>query len=547
MPGAVSGARPVQRRGAASGARLVQCRGGQYRVPPPRRSMGNVAVLACQGGASGRRSATVTDVLHSSAVQLARRLREGELSSRGIVDAHIDAVERVNPTLNAVVATRFDRAQQEADQADLRLEAARRDGTVDSLPALWGVPCTIKECFALEGMPQTAGLVARTGYIAPQDGETVGRLRAAGAIPLGSTNTSELCMWLESDNRVYGRTNNPYDAARIVGGSSGGEGAIVGSGASPFGLGSDIGGSIRMPAFFNGVFGHKPSGGLVPGTGQFPAAGGEAMRFLTTGPICRRAEDIFPLLQILAGPDGVDPECREFDLRDPADVDLSTLTVLDVPDNGRTPVSGELRAAQRRVIDHLVSLGATVKRPHLKLLTRSYDIWGAALHHYGTTSFNELLGDGRRVNGAWELLRWAARRSPHTLPAILLAAFEWSADFPRGRGERFLTMGDQLREQLHEELGDHGVLVFPSYSRTAPPHYQPLLQPFHWVYTAILNVMHVPATQVPLGLDPRGLPLGVQVAAARGRDDLCIAVAVELERAFGGWVPPAILRAGPTA
>ena len=489
----------------------------------------------------------MTHVLHSSAVQLAERLRAGDLSSRALVDRHIDAIEQVNPTLNAVVATRFDAARQEADRADQRLDEARRADTVESLPPLLGVPCTIKECFALEGMPQTAGLVARIGTVAPRDGETVGRLRAAGAIPLGSTNLSELCMWLESDNRVYGRTNNPYDPTRIVGGSSGGEGAIVGSGASPFGLGSDIGGSIRMPAFFNGVFGHKPSGGLVPGTGQFPAAGGEAMRFLTTGPICRRADDLMPLLRVLAGPDGVDPECRPFDLRDPADVDLSTLTVLDVPDNGRTPVSGELRAAQRRVVQHLASRGATIKRPRFDLLERSYDIWGAALHHHGTTSFNRLLGNGRRTHGAWELLRWAARRSPHTLPAILLAAFEWSADFPRGRGDRFLRMGDQLRTQLHDELGDDGVLLFPPYSRTAPPHHQPLLQPFHWVYTAILNVMHVPATQVPLGLDAQGLPLGVQVAARRGRDDLCIAVALELERAFGGWVPPALLQTERTA
>jgi fatty acid amide hydrolase 2 len=484
----------------------------------------------------------VDDLLHSSGVALARRIREGEITSVDVVDAHIAAVDRVNPTINAVIADRYDLARQEAASADATVAGARRDGTLADLPPMLGVPCTVKECFALEGMPQTAGLVARKGYIAPEDGETVSRLRSSGAIPMGSTNLSELCMWLESDNRVYGRSNNPYNPGRIVGGSSGGEGAIVGSGASPFGLGSDIGGSIRMPAFFNGVFGHKPSGGLVPGTGQFPAAGGKAMRYLTTGPLARRAEDLMPLLRVLAGPDGVDPECEAFDLRDPADVDLSTLTVLHVPDNGSTPVSGELRAAQERVAAHLESLGATIKRSKLELLKRSYDIWGAALHAHGTQSFNEMLGNGKGISGTWEMLRWVTGQSPHTLPAILLAAFEWSADFPKGRGARFIEMGDTLRRELHDELGDHGVLLFPSYSRTAPPHYQPLLRPFQWVYTAILNVMHVPATQVPLGLDSQGLPLGIQVAAPHGRDDLSSAVALELERAFGGWVPPAILR-----
>ena len=234
-------------------------------------------------------------------------------------------------------------------------------------------------------------------------------------------------------------------------------------------------------------------------------------------------------------------------LGDPADVDLSTLTVLQVPDNGRTPVSGELRAAQERAVEHLASLGARIERPHFKLLERSYDLWGAALHAHGTHSFSELLGDGHKVNGLYEVLRWAAGASPHTLPAILLAAFEWSADFPRGRGDRFLTMAEQLRTELHEALGDHGVMLYPSYARTAPPHYQPLLRPFQWVYTAILNVLHVPATQVPMGLDRKGLPLGLQVVAAPGRDDLTIAVALELERAFGGWVPPAILRRGSAA
>jgi fatty acid amide hydrolase 2 len=142
--------------------------------------------------------------------------------------------------------------------------------TLASLPPLHGVPCTIKECFALVGHAADVGLPARVGLRPSADAPAVTRLRDAGAIPVGVTNVSELCMWMESFNRVYGRTNNPYDPSRIVGGSSGGEGAIVGSGASLFGLGSDVGGSIRMPAFFNGVFGHKCSAGLIPNSGQYP-------------------------------------------------------------------------------------------------------------------------------------------------------------------------------------------------------------------------------------------------------------------------------------
>jgi len=473
--------------------------------------------------------------LTASATELARRIRARETTSVDVVEAHIEQVERVNPTLNAVVQDRFDAARADAAAADARLTA---DGP-DDLPPLHGVPCTIKECFALEGMRQCAGLASQKDHVPADQASTVVRLRAAGAIPLGVTNLSELCMWLESNNRVYGRTNNPYDAARIVGGSSGGEGAIVGAGASPFGLGSDIGGSIRMPAFFCGVFGHKPSGGLVPATGQIPVAHGDALRYLATGPLTRRAADLMPLTRILAGPDGADGGCEEMTLGDPGAVDLAGLTVLHVPDNGRTPVSRELRDAQRRVADHLESLGARVRTPSIDGLKRSFDIWGSMLHEAGGPTFAELMADG---NEGWRAIgafgRWAVGGGVHTLPAIALALLETTADVPRGRAARWAARGEELRLELEDVLGPDGVMLYPPYARTAPKHHHPLLRPFEWVYTAILNVMQLPVTQVPLGLDSRGLPLGVQVAAAHGNDHLTIAVAEELERAFGGWTPP---------
>src|SRR4051812_36997361 len=248
------------------------------------------------------------ELLSASALELAALIRRREISSREAVCAHIRRAREVNPTLNAIVHARYDEALAEADAADA---AVKRGG---DLSPFHGVPCTIKECIGLTGMRKTAGLLARRERVAERDGTAVARLRAAGAIPIGVTNVSELMMWMESTNPVYGRTNNPYDPTRTAGGSSGGEGSIVGSGASPMGLGADIGGSIRMPAFFCGVFGHKPSGGLVPATGHWPNAERGAQRFLTTGPLCRRAEDLMPFLRAVAGPDGVDDGCRPFDL-----------------------------------------------------------------------------------------------------------------------------------------------------------------------------------------------------------------------------------------
>lgn len=471
-------------------------------------------------------------LLQVSAVELGRRIRQRHVSSREVVEAHIARARAVNPTINAIVAERYEDALKEAAAAD----AAVRQGR--ELGPLHGVPFTVKEAFALTGMPQCAGLVARRDHRATEDATAVARVRAAGAIPLGVTNTSELCMWMESSNRVYGRTNNPYDRGRIVGGSSGGEAAIVGAGASPFGVGSDVGGSIRNPAFFNGVFGHKPTGGLVPNSGQFPATDSTVHGYLTTGPICRRAEDLMPLLRLMAGPDDQDAVCRAMPLGDPDEVDLSRLRVLHVPDNGFLSVSDDLREAQDRVAAHLVSRGAKLEKRTFPRLRRSIEIWSAMLSEAGSTSFSVMLGNGKDVNLWAQMPLWLLRRSPHTLPALGLALIERLMKSSPKRIARFIEEGSALRSELVDALGANGVMLYPVYPETAPKHVWPLVPPIRWAYPAILNVMEVPATAVPLGLDARGLPLGIQVAASHGNDHLTIAVARELERAFGGWVAP---------
>jgi fatty acid amide hydrolase 2 len=471
-------------------------------------------------------------LLLASGRGLARQIAAGEVSSREVVEAHIARAEAVNPTINGLVAERFAEARAEADAAD----RAVRDG--QPLGPLHGVPCTIKECFQLTGMPHTSGLVARKEVVASEDATAVARLRAAGAIPLGVSNVSELCMWYETNNRIYGRTNNPYDPTRIVGGSSGGEGALVGAGVAPFGLGSDVGGSIRMPAFFNGVFGHKPSGGLVPGSGQFPAAlTRESARMVASGPLCRRAEDLMPLLRVLAGPDGRDPGCDPMELGNPAEVRIDQLTILDVVDNGANAVADELVAAQARAADSLLAAGARLRRTRFDALAHSFDIWSVALAQASAIPFSVLLGNGRRARAGWELMRWSMRRSPHTLPSIVLALLERVGELLPGRVERFLALGQELRAELIAAIGD-GVLLYPSFAEPAPRHYAPLVTPFNFVYAAILNVLEVPVTQVPLGLSRDGLPLGIQVAAAPGRDHVTIAVAQWLEEKLGGWVPP---------
>ncbi|MCS6899424.1 MAG: amidase [Myxococcales bacterium] len=475
-------------------------------------------------------------LLLASATQLARQIRSSQISSVEVVEAHITHLLRVNPIMNAVVHERYQEARAEAQQADER----RRRG--EHLPPLHGVPCTIKECFSLTGMPHSSGLMARKHLRATRDAPAVARLRAAGAIPLGVSNVSELCMWMESNNRVYGRSRNPYDPSRIVGGSSGGEGAAVGSGASPFGLGSDVGGSIRMPAFFNGVFGHKPSPGIVPSSGQHPVPHGRIWRYAVAGPLCRRAEDLPLLLRVLGGPDDSDPSFDPpLELCDPDQVRIQDLQVLDVAPLSFPGVTDDLLEAQERAAEVLARAGARVRKAHFPELNDALRIWSSMLAIEEGPSFAEHLGEGKAIRVGVELGRWLLGRSPYTLPALALVGLEKVTKSSPERLAHYAEKGRRLRGQLEDALGEHGVLLFPPHTRPAPRHGLPLLLPIQWVYTAIFNVLEFAVTQVPLGLNAQGLPLGVQVASRWGNDHLTLAVARELERSLGGWVPPPLL------
>jgi fatty acid amide hydrolase 2 len=481
-------------------------------------------------------TAATAPITERSATALAGAIRAGELRSRQVVDEHIELIERVNPRLNALVADRFEAARAEADAADARVAKSAGQG---ELPPLLGVPCTIKESFAVAGLPNSAGLHHRRDVCAPAHAVAVERLVEAGAIPLGVTNVSELTLWIESTNRVYGRTNNAYDHRRTAGGSSGGEGAAIGSGFAPFGIGTDFGGSIRIPAFFNGVFGHKPTGRLVPHTGHFPAPKNEiGARLLGIGPLARRAEDLWPVVRALAGPDGVDTTVEEFELGDPGEVSIEGLQVTITDDATVLPVSAELRNARLHAASALAERGALVRRVSLRGLRRAVQPYLEAVRQSGslTEMFEEegydfpplrrLLVDGIR------------RRSVHT-PALVIShlAEKASGRLPERLERRAAAATRTLEAEVEEAIGD-GVLLHPPFARVAPRHGGTVGRPWILGPMAAFNLLGLPATEIPLGLNQRGLPLGVQAAAARGHDHLSVAVAVELERAFGGWVPP---------
>lgn len=474
------------------------------------------------------------NVLMLSGSELARLIRELEISAREVVEAHIKHALQINPRINAIVKDRFAAARQEADAVDMRV----RQEDASQLPPFLGVPGTIKECIALKGMPQSSGLVSRKNFIANENATAVSRYLNAGIIPIGVSNTPELCMWSETYNKLYGRTNNPYNVNHIAGGSSGGEGAIIGAGASPLGLGSDVAGSLRFPAFFNGIFSHKPTHGLVPNTGHYPAFTNDILRFNCIGPMTRRAEDLYPLLKVLAGPDNQDMHCSEQLLQDPANVDVRQLNIFSIENNGIKAVSNDLIAIQRRALAHLQSTGANGKTIQLEKLRHSYDI---IIHSYmksGGFSLEDTLCGGKYFNLIAEFFKWMTRTSNHIFPLIGLVAQE--RYYRRKVNDNYVNLGRELLDELQGILGNNGVLLFPTYTMAAPRHNKMLFLINHWTYSTIFNILHMPVTQVPLGLNDDGLPLGLQVVAMPGNDHLTIATALELEKAFGGWNPSLI-------
>ncbi|KAI1888381.1 hypothetical protein AGOR_G00184550 [Albula goreensis] len=480
-------------------------------------------------------------LLMVSGMQLAQKIRLKEVTSVEVVQAYIDRIQEVNPLINAVVKERFSAALQEAAQVDKLIdeEEGGEDVLEDRLPLL-GVPLTVKEAFALQGMPNSCGLVSRRGVISSVDAPPVSLLKRAGAIPLGVTNCSELCMWFESNNRLYGITRNPYNTDRIPGGSSGGEGSILGGGGSVIGVGSDIGGSIRMPAFFNGIFGHKPTPGIVSNDGQYPPSSGMHEDYLCTGPMCRYAEDLLPMLRIMAGPNAAKLSLS-------SEVDLRKLRFFSVPHDGSSllvsPVETELIQIQRKVVEHLeADLGVKVQELSFPQLKHSYQIWDTLMalpdkDGKPPTPFVDFMADhGKKVWPLWELVKWMLGMSSHTMAAIGLALTEMVQSSKPN--PFYLKQKEDLQKELDELLGTDGVLLYPSHPQIAPKHHHPLFTPFNFAYTGIFNVLGLPVTQCPLGLSQEGLPLGVQVISGKLQDRLPLATALYLERAFGGWRDP---------
>lgn len=460
------------------------------------------------------------EIIYASATRLARAIRERELSSEEVVGAYLARIEEVNPRLNAFVQLTADAARGRAREADAALARG------ESWGPLHGLPVSIKDAFEVAGVVSAGGTGGRAAYVPGEDATAVARLKAAGAVLLGKTNVPEISLAFESDNLVYGPTNNPYDLSRTPGGSSGGEAAAVASGMSPLGLGSDAGGSIRVPAHFCGVTGIRPTTGRTARTGHFPPIGGITDTLNQAGPMARRVEDLALMLPLLCGTDWRDPSVVPVPLGDPSAVAVKDLRVAFHTENGIVKPSPEIAEAVRAAARALADAGARVEEARPAALERTAELSFGVFGADGGASLRMLL----MMSGTTE-----------THP-VLNRLFEVVGQRPLQTAELMglLFMLDAYRAEMLSFMRDYDVLLCPPCARPAMPHGTTFEGEnfLFFTYTMAFNLTGWPGAVVRASATPEGLPVGVQAVARPWREDVALAVAAHLEAALGGWQRP---------
>lgn len=479
-----------------------------------------ITLLSPSAQAEDKSAKPKDELTYASATVLAKAIRDKHVSSEEVLNAYLKRVEEVNPKLNAVVQLTADAARQQAREADAALAKGEIKGP------LHGVPFTVKDNIETAGVICTVGTKGRASFVPPQDATIVTRLRAAGAILLGKTNLPELGLAVETDNIVYGRTNNPYNLECTPGGSSGGEGAIIAAGGSPFGLGNDLGGSIRIPAHFCGIAGIKPTSGRVPKTGIALGHGGAFENLWQHGPLARSVEDLSLILAIMMGPDGRDPSVAPAPPGDPKAVVLKKLRVAVHTDNGIYAPTPETAATVKAAAKALADAGVAVEENRPKEIEQGYEIFIGLLGADGGVGLQRFL----QLIGSTEL----SPLMQHYLRLVHLQSLS-TTDF---MGMMF--QWDVWRSAMLAFMDTYDAILCPTTAFAAPPHgVGSRIGSFPaFSYTNTYNLAGWPAAVVRSGTSPEGLPIGVQVVARPWREDVALAVAQQIETALGGWQPP---------
>ena len=457
--------------------------------------------------------------------QMAAELRSGRASSQETVEAHLRQIDAQNSRINAFVSIFAEEARAAAKAAD---EARVRQRT---LGPLHGVPLTIKDSFDVAGQPTYCGSRLRLDHRAAKDSTSAARLRAAGAILLGKTNCPEFLYNYETDNYIAGRTNNPWDVTRTSGGSSGGEAAAIASFCSAGGMGSDGGGSIRVPAHFCGIAGLKPTPGRVPATGHFPLIAHPGGLLGVGGPMARTAEDVRLLFQVTAGHDDQDPFSAPVPLR-PAE--LAGLKIGLMERFNGVPVQPAITLAVDAAGRVLEALGFAVEPFEPRGIERAPELWWFFFGEVAAPFIKKMIA-GRERDVHWtgmELVGLALEKPAPTMEQVI-----------ENLGAR-----DAMRAALLRQLRDHLVILLPACGVAAFPH-----RSRRWaagekeigLFEAMTpltfsNLLGLPALVIPFGRTEEGLPVGVQLVAAPYGEELLLDLAVRMEEARGPFAGPRV-------
>jgi amidase len=453
-------------------------------------------------------------------------LRSGEISVLELAEAHIEQITRLNPQLNAFSDFDAERVRERARKHD-----AWR-GTHSRRP-LFGLPVTVKSSIATRGFKCEIGSLLHEGDIPKEDAVVVARLRAAGALILGTTNCPEFLMAYETDNLLHGCTNNPWDLECTPGGSSGGESAAIAAGMSAAGLGSDSGGSVRVPAHFTGICSLKPTPGRIPGRGHLPPCVGPFSTLGAIGPMARTMADVALLFRTLSGHDPHDPVSPPIELREPSAEELRAKTIGYFEDDGLVPVTPETRSAVQAAVEALRAAGFRVEPFRPRTLELLRQLWSKFFVQCGAMFYAP-----------------AIRGREHQLSPIFSEFLGFSEALPALTAAELLDAWaelDLIRAKTLEELSAHPVLLCPVASIPAFRHGER-----EWIvggrlveyldavrHTQWFNALAAPAAVVPVGRSPEGLPIGVQIVARPFEDETALGVAAVLDAAFG-YKPPAM-------
>ncbi len=460
---------------------------------------------------------------YGTLAEIAQEIRSRNISPVEIVELHLNRIEALQPKLNAFV---------HLDAAGARRQARAMESSAlrgASLGPLHSVPLSIKSCIDVAGWPCPAGSLLRKDYVPKQDAPLVSRLKAAGAILLGNTNTPEFLMAYETDNRLTGKTSNPWDLTRSAGGSSGGEAAAIAAGCSAGGVGSDGGGSIRVPAHFCGICGLKPTPGRIPATGHFPPGAGAFSWIGVVGPMARTIADVRLLFEVMAGPDAGDALSAPVPLRACREGELRGMRIGILESDVLGVATPETLAAVGRAAKSLGERGFTVEPFRLNGLDRALELWWfffgpviGNLFRQSVAGYEDQISPMLR-----EYLSCATSGNPITLD-----------QFTKACADR-----DFLRAEILRQMQDTPVLLSPVSTSPAFRHgqgnylpgtgYRDTMRFSQW-----LNLTGFPGVSVPAGVSNEGLPIGVQVIGRPFEDELVLAVAEAIEQARGPWQAP---------